>query len=66
VAPPHPAAGRGFPAGYTDDILCSCDELALRQVVFVGHSVSAMMGVLAANREPERFRQLVLIGPSPR
>jgi sigma-B regulation protein RsbQ len=51
--------------GYTDDILRICDELALRQVVFVGHSVSAMMGVLAANREPERFRQLVLIGPSP-
>ena len=52
--------------GYTDDILRICDELALREVVFVGHSVSAMMGVLAANREPERFRQLILIGPSPR
>jgi sigma-B regulation protein RsbQ len=52
--------------GYVDDILRICDELALRQVVFVGHSVSAMMGVLAANREPERFSQLVLIGPSPR
>src|SRR6202044_963479 len=35
-------------------------------VVFVGHSVSAMMGVLAAIAEPERFRQLILIGPSPR
>jgi sigma-B regulation protein RsbQ len=52
--------------GYTDDILRICAELALRQVVFVGHSVSAMMGVLAANREPDRFSQLVLIGPSPR
>lgn len=52
--------------GYADDILRVCAELALRQVVFVGHSVSAMMGVLAANREPDRFRQLVLIGPSPR
>ncbi|MDQ2814083.1 MAG: alpha/beta hydrolase [Actinomycetota bacterium] len=52
--------------GYADDILRICDELALRQVVFVGHSVSAMMGVLAANREPERFSQLILIGPSPR
>ena len=35
-------------------------------VVFVGHSVSAMIGVLAANREPERFSRLVLVGPSPR
>ena len=52
--------------GYADDILRICAELELRQVVFVGHSVSAMMGVLAAIREPERFSQLVLIGPSPR
>jgi sigma-B regulation protein RsbQ len=35
-------------------------------VVFVGHSVSAVIGVLAAIREPERFDRLVLIGPSPR
>ena len=38
----------------------------LRDVIFVGHSVSAMIGVLAAIREPERFAKLVLIGPSPR
>lgn len=35
-------------------------------MVFVGHSVSAMIGVLAANREPESFDRLVLVGPSPR
>ena len=35
-------------------------------VVFVGHSVSAMIGVLAAAAEPERFARLVLVGPSPR
>ena len=52
--------------GYTDDILRICHELDLNDVVFVGHSVSAMMGVLAAIAEPERFRQLILIGPSPR
>jgi sigma-B regulation protein RsbQ len=52
--------------GYADDILRICAELDLRQVVFVGHSVSAMMGVLAANREPGRFSKLILIGPSPR
>jgi sigma-B regulation protein RsbQ len=52
--------------GYADDVLELLRELDLRDVVFVGHSVSAMIGVLAANREPERFDRLVLIGPSPR
>ena len=51
--------------GYAADVLEICRELALEQVVFVGHSVSAMIGVLAAIREPERFASLVLIGPSP-
>jgi len=52
--------------GYADDILRICHDLELRDVVFVGHSVSAMMGVLAAARSPETFSRLVLIGPSPR
>lgn len=52
--------------GYARDVLDVCDALDLRDVVFVGHSVSAMIGVLAANREPERFARLVMIGPSPR
>ena len=52
--------------GYADDILEILHENDLWDVVFVGHSVSAMIGVLAANREPERFAKLVLIGPSPR
>jgi sigma-B regulation protein RsbQ len=52
--------------GYADDILEICDELQLENAVFVGHSVSAMIGVLAAIKEPERFDSLVLIGPSPR
>jgi sigma-B regulation protein RsbQ len=43
-----------------------CQELDLTDVIFVGHSVSAMMGVLAAKREPARFSALVLVGPSPR
>ena len=53
-------------SGYADDILEICDELALSNVVFVGHSVSAMIGVLAAIKQPNRFDRLVLIGPSPR
>jgi sigma-B regulation protein RsbQ len=52
--------------GYADDVLEICAELQLHDVVFVGHSVSAMIGVLAALREPSRFASLILIGPSPR
>jgi sigma-B regulation protein RsbQ len=51
--------------GYADDVLEICREVGLGPVVFVGHSVSAMVGVLAAVREPERFAKLVLLTPSP-
>jgi sigma-B regulation protein RsbQ len=51
--------------GYAQDVLDVCDELALDDVVFVGHSVSAMVGVLAALRRPELFSSLVLVAPSP-
>jgi sigma-B regulation protein RsbQ len=52
--------------GYADDIRQFCHELDLQEVIFVGHSVSAMMGVLAAIREPGLFSKLILVGPSPR
>lgn len=52
--------------GYVDDVLQICDALSLRHVTFVGHSVSAMIGVLAANRRPDLFAALVLVTPSPR
>jgi sigma-B regulation protein RsbQ len=52
--------------GYATDVLEIIHEYALHDVIFVGHSVSAIIGVLAANRAPERFAKLVLIGPSPR
>jgi sigma-B regulation protein RsbQ len=52
--------------GYAADVLDICDELDLHDVTFIGHSVSAMIGVLAAAREPDRFARLVLVGPSPR
>jgi sigma-B regulation protein RsbQ len=52
--------------GYATDVLDICHELQLSDVIFVGHSVSAMIGVLAAKREPDRFKALVLVGPSPR
>jgi sigma-B regulation protein RsbQ len=52
--------------GYVDDVLEICREAELSDVIFVGHSVSAMIGVLAAIQEPARFAKLVLVGPSPR
>jgi sigma-B regulation protein RsbQ len=51
--------------GYADDVLEICHDLDLHHVTFVGHSVSAMIGVLAAIEQPERFENLVLVGPSP-
>jgi sigma-B regulation protein RsbQ len=52
--------------GYADDIVELCHALDITAAVFVGHSVSAMMGVLAARRDPALFGRLVLVGPSPR
>ncbi|MGQ4379126.1 alpha/beta fold hydrolase [Streptomyces sp. SAS_267] len=52
--------------GYAADVLEVCDELDLRDVIFVGHSVSAMVGVLAAAKAPQRFSSLVMVAPSPR
>ena len=52
--------------GYAEDILQILDHLDLPPVVLVGHSVSAMIGVLAAAARPERFDRLVLVCPSPR
>lgn len=52
--------------GYADDLLEICAALDVRGGIFVGHSVSAMIGVLAAIKDPSRFRRLILIGPSPR
>jgi sigma-B regulation protein RsbQ len=51
--------------GYADDVLRICEELDLRDVIFVGHSVSAAIGIIAAIRQPTRFRNLILVGPSP-
>ena len=52
--------------GYAADVVEICCELGLRDVVFVGHSVSAMIGVLAQKEAPELFGALVMVGPNPR
>ncbi|MFC5272375.1 alpha/beta fold hydrolase [Adhaeribacter terreus] len=51
---------------YADDIIEICETLNLKDVIFVGHSVSAMIGVLAAIKKPKLFQKLILVGPSPR
>jgi sigma-B regulation protein RsbQ len=55
----------GTLAGYATDVLEIVRELELRDVIFVGHSVSSMIGGLAALEEPDRFAGLVMVGPSP-
>ncbi|MEO5593641.1 MAG: alpha/beta hydrolase [Chitinophagaceae bacterium] len=52
--------------GYADDIIEICAELDITNAIFVGHSVSSMIGVLAANKQPGLFSKLIMIGPSPR
>jgi sigma-B regulation protein RsbQ len=51
--------------GYAQDVLDVCAALDLRDVIFVGHSVSCMIGLLAAIRAPARFAQLIFVAPSP-
>jgi sigma-B regulation protein RsbQ len=50
--------------GYAQDVLDICRALDLSDVIFVGHSVSSMIGLLAARQEPSYFKKLIFIGPS--
>lgn len=52
--------------GYARDVLDVCRALRLKDAVFVGHSVSSVVGMLASVKEPGLFSRLVLVGPSPR
>lgn len=51
--------------GYKQDLLELCDALSLENIVFIGHSVSSMIGALAAVERPELIKNLIMIGPSP-
>ena len=51
--------------GYAQDVLDICEELDLSNVIFVGHSVSSMIGLLAAIEKPRCFSHIIMIGPSP-
>jgi sigma-B regulation protein RsbQ len=59
------AARYGDLDGYAKDVLEIADALDLKDVVFVGHSVSSMIGVLAAIERPELFKNLIQVVPSP-
>jgi sigma-B regulation protein RsbQ len=56
----------GSLSAHADDLLAVLHELGLQNVIFVGHSVSSMIGILAAIKEPARFGKLILLAPSPR
>lgn len=52
--------------GYAQDIIEICEALDLKESIFVGHSVSCMIGMLAAIQQPSYFSELVFVSPSPR
>lgn len=52
--------------GYAQDVVDIVEQLDLRDVVFVAHSVSSMIGALATTMAPDRFGALVMVGPSPK
>ena len=52
--------------GYVQDVIEVIRALGMEKVIFVGHSVSAVVGLLASVQAPELFERQVLIGPSPR
>ncbi len=51
--------------GYAEDVVLLARALGVTNGVFVGHSVSAMIGLIAARKAPELFSDLVMVGPSP-
>ncbi|MEK4364608.1 alpha/beta hydrolase [Paenibacillus sp. FSL M8-0212] len=52
--------------GYAQDVLEIMEALELKDTIFVGHSVSSMIGMLASIQNPIYFKQIVMLGPSPR
>jgi len=52
--------------GYAQDLIDICTDLEIEDVVFIGHSVSSMIGLLAVKNAPSIFSKVVFIGPSPR
>ncbi|TFE02226.1 alpha/beta fold hydrolase [Jeotgalibacillus salarius] len=53
-------------AGYAEDVIEICEALKLKEVIFVGHSVSGMIGTIAAAKKPNLFKQMMMIAASAR
>ena len=51
---------------YSDDLICLLDELRVSGCVFVGHSVSGMIGLSASTKRPDLFRKVIMLASSPR
>lgn len=51
--------------GYAADLIEIIDEVSSKPVIFIGHSVSAVIGLLASVKSPEKFKCQIMIAPSP-
>ncbi|MEC5156339.1 alpha/beta fold hydrolase [Chryseobacterium sp. MP_3.2] len=51
--------------GYAEDIVEMCGEMELKDVIFVGHSVSSIIGMIASLQKPGLFKSLIMVSPSP-
>lgn len=51
---------------YAEDLLDICRELDINNAIIVAHSVSGMISLLAAVKEPQRFSKIIMVGASPR
>jgi sigma-B regulation protein RsbQ len=51
--------------GYADDVIEIVEALTVPKIIFVGHSVSSMIGLIAAKKRPDLFKSIVMVGPSP-
>ena len=51
--------------GYADDIIEVCKHLNLKDIIYVGHSVSSLLGIIASQKAPDLFQSLILVAPSP-
>lgn len=51
--------------GYAADIINICEEMELSDIIFVGHSVSSIIGMIASIEKPHLFKSLIMVSPSP-
>lgn len=62
----YDAVRYGSLSGYAADAIDVCEALGARGAVWIGHSISSMIGALASVARPDLFERLVMVAPSPR